>query len=60
MAYELDEQNKVGLGLIGFGILFTFLAIILFFDRDTFVAGCSTSFGLAFYITALQSKLQAS
>ncbi|PHU21184.1 hypothetical protein BC332_06291 [Capsicum chinense] len=33
MAYELDEQNKVGLGLIGFGILFTFLAIILFFDR---------------------------
>ncbi|PHU21183.1 hypothetical protein BC332_06290 [Capsicum chinense] len=58
MAYELDEQNKVGLGLIGFGILFTFLAIILFFDRDTFVAGRSTSFGLAFYITALQSKLQ--
>ncbi|XP_059301716.1 vesicle transport protein GOT1 [Lycium ferocissimum] len=33
MAYELDEQKKVGLGLIGFGILFTFLAIILFFDR---------------------------
>ncbi|KAM3250004.1 hypothetical protein P3L10_011774 [Capsicum annuum] len=33
MAYELDEQNNVGLGLIGFGILFTFLVIILFFDR---------------------------
>lgn len=33
MTYELDEQKKVGLGLIGFGIFFTFLAIMLFFDR---------------------------
>nr|XP_016455963.1 PREDICTED: vesicle transport protein GOT1B [Nicotiana tabacum]XP_016455970.1 PREDICTED: vesicle transport protein GOT1B [Nicotiana tabacum] len=39
MAYELDEQKKVGLGLIGFGIFFTFLAIILFFDRGLLALG---------------------
>ncbi|XP_031112993.1 vesicle transport protein GOT1 isoform X1 [Ipomoea triloba] len=39
MAYEIDEQKKIGLGLIGFGILFTFLAIILFFDRGLLALG---------------------
>ncbi|XP_047323395.1 vesicle transport protein GOT1 [Impatiens glandulifera] len=33
MAYEIDEQKKIGLGLIGFGFFFTFLGVILFFDR---------------------------
>ncbi|KAL8491893.1 hypothetical protein ACS0TY_023475 [Phlomoides rotata] len=39
MPYELTEQKKVGLGLIGFGIFFTFLAIILFFDRGLLALG---------------------
>lgn len=39
MAYELSEQKKVGLGLIGFGILFSFLAMILFFDRGLLALG---------------------
>ncbi|KAK1356299.1 vesicle transport protein GOT1 [Heracleum sosnowskyi] len=33
MAYELTEQKKIGLGLIGFGFFFSFLAVVLFFDR---------------------------
>ncbi|XP_050256845.1 vesicle transport protein GOT1 isoform X3 [Quercus robur] len=33
MVYELTEQKKIGLGLIGFGIVFTFLGVVLFFDR---------------------------
>ncbi|CAI9770894.1 unnamed protein product [Fraxinus pennsylvanica] len=39
MAYELTEQKKIGLGLIGFGIFFSFLAIILFFDRGLLALG---------------------
>lgn len=39
MAYEMTEQKRVGLGLIGFGIFFTFLGVILFFDRGLLALG---------------------
>ncbi|CAI0397229.1 unnamed protein product [Linum tenue] len=39
MAYELTEQQRIGLGLIGFGIFFTFLGVILFFDRGLLALG---------------------
>ncbi|XVF29305.1 hypothetical protein REPUB_Repub15cG0109500 [Reevesia pubescens] len=39
MVYEITEQKKVGLGLIGFGIFFTFLGVILFFDRGLLALG---------------------
>ncbi|KAA8531340.1 hypothetical protein F0562_006049 [Nyssa sinensis] len=39
MAYEINEQKKIGLGLIGFGIFFTFLGVILFFDRGLLALG---------------------
>ncbi|XP_052174021.1 vesicle transport protein GOT1 [Diospyros lotus] len=39
MAYEIEEQKKVGLGLIGFGIFFSVLGIILFFDRGLLALG---------------------
>ncbi|KAM7486410.1 hypothetical protein LguiA_002419 [Lonicera macranthoides] len=39
MAYEIDEQKKVGLGLIGFGFFFSFLGVILFFDRGLLALG---------------------
>ncbi|KAH0876719.1 hypothetical protein HID58_064113 [Brassica napus] len=39
MAYELTEQKKVGLGLIGFGLSFSFLGVILYFDRGLLALG---------------------
>uniref|UniRef100_A0A6P4BM87 vesicle transport protein GOT1-like n=1 Tax=Ziziphus jujuba TaxID=326968 RepID=A0A6P4BM87_ZIZJJ len=39
MAYEIDEIKKVGLGLIGFGIIFTLFGVILFFDRGLLALG---------------------
>ncbi|XP_062116932.1 vesicle transport protein GOT1 isoform X2 [Humulus lupulus] len=39
MAYEINEQKKVGLGLIGFGIFFSLLGVILFFDRGLLALG---------------------
>ncbi|XP_031481731.1 vesicle transport protein GOT1-like [Nymphaea colorata] len=39
MAYELDEQKRIGVGLIGFGLAFTFLGIILFLDRGLLALG---------------------
>ncbi|KAG6750054.1 hypothetical protein POTOM_047132 [Populus tomentosa] len=39
MAYEINEQKKIGLGLIGFGIFFTFLGALLLFDRGLLALG---------------------
>lgn len=39
MAYEIDETKKVGLGLIGFGIFFSILGVVLFFDRGLLALG---------------------
>ncbi|PSS23987.1 Vesicle transport protein [Actinidia chinensis var. chinensis] len=39
MPYEMDEQKKIGVGLIGFGIFFSFLGLILFFDRGLLALG---------------------
>ncbi|CAI8591680.1 unnamed protein product [Vicia faba] len=39
MAYDIDETKKIGIGLIGFGIFFTFLGIVLFFDRGLLALG---------------------
>mmetsp|Transcript_4860 Transcript_4860/g.11910 ORF Transcript_4860/g.11910 Transcript_4860/m.11910 type:complete len:151 (-) Transcript_4860:502-954(-) len=48
----LNDQRKIGLGLTGFGILFTILGMLLLFDRGLiamgnllFLAGLSTTIG---------------
>ncbi|KAG2652158.1 hypothetical protein PVAP13_1NG339600 [Panicum virgatum] len=39
MAYEISEIKKIGIGLVGFSILFSFLGVILFFDRGLLALG---------------------
>lgn len=39
MAFEISEIKKIGIGLVGFGILFSFLGVILFFDRGLLALG---------------------
>ncbi|KAF0936141.1 hypothetical protein E2562_038866 [Oryza meyeriana var. granulata] len=39
MAYEISEIKKIGIGLVGFGILFSFLGMIIFFDRGLLALG---------------------
>ncbi|KAJ8642657.1 hypothetical protein MRB53_004405 [Persea americana] len=36
---DISEQKKVGIGLIGFGIFFTLLGVVLFFDRGLLALG---------------------
>lgn len=49
----MNDQKKIGLGLTGFGVLFTILGIMFFFDRGLlamgnllFLAGVATTIGL--------------
>ncbi|GAB2288822.1 hypothetical protein Dimus_023133 [Dionaea muscipula] len=39
MPYEIDEFKKIGLGLIGFGVFFTFFGVVLFFDKGLLALG---------------------
>ncbi|KAL8161782.1 hypothetical protein V2J09_013271 [Rumex salicifolius] len=39
MPYQMNELKKAGLGLVGFGIFFTFLGVVLFFDKGLLALG---------------------
>ncbi|KAJ3680640.1 hypothetical protein LUZ60_016918 [Juncus effusus] len=53
VSFEMDDLKKIGLGLTGFGIFFSFLGVILFFDKGLlamgnilFVSGLMLTIGL--------------
>ncbi|XP_075504194.1 vesicle transport protein GOT1-like [Primulina tabacum] len=53
MAFEMNDRKKIGLGLTGFGVFFSFLGIIFFFDKGLlamgnvlFISGVALTIGL--------------
>ncbi|KAI3838069.1 hypothetical protein MKW98_009020 [Papaver atlanticum] len=39
LSFEMNDRKKIGLGLTGFGILFSFLGIVFFFDKGLLAMG---------------------
>lgn len=37
--FPIFQYEEIGIGLVGFGILFSFLGVILFFDRGLLALG---------------------
>ncbi|XP_057431831.1 vesicle transport protein GOT1-like [Lotus japonicus] len=53
VSFEMNDRKKIGLGLTGFGIFFSFLGVIFFFDKGLlamgnilFISGVSVTIGL--------------
>ncbi len=39
VSFEMNDRKKIGIGLTGFGVLFSFLGVILFFDKGLLAMG---------------------
>ncbi|KAI8530200.1 hypothetical protein RHMOL_Rhmol11G0037200 [Rhododendron molle] len=39
ISFEMNDRKKIGLGLTGFGIFFSFLGVIFFFDKGLLAIG---------------------
>eukprot|EP00249_Psilotum_nudum_P008970 c21626_g1_i1 orf=426-848(-) len=39
LTFEMNDRKKIGIGLTGFGVLFTFLGMIFFFDKGLIAMG---------------------
>ncbi|BAH94816.1 Os10g0337600 [Oryza sativa Japonica Group] len=39
VSFEMNDLQKIGIGLTGFGVFFSFLGIIFFFDKGLLAMG---------------------
>eukprot|EP00803_Ostreobium_quekettii_P006515 evm.model.scf_2923.1 EVM.evm.TU.scf_2923.1 scf_2923:10415-13763(+) len=67
MMPQLDDKRKIGIGLTAFGVLFTFLGVLFFFDRGflamgnlLFVAGLTLTIGTDATLRFFRKNLQGS
>ncbi|KAF3457963.1 hypothetical protein FNV43_RR02625 [Rhamnella rubrinervis] len=58
VSFEMNDRKKIGLGLTGFGIFFSFLGIIFFFDKGLLAMGNILFFSGVTLTIGLKSTMQ--
>ncbi|KAK1379148.1 vesicle transport protein GOT1 [Heracleum sosnowskyi] len=58
LSFEMNDRKKIGLGLTGFGIFFSFLGIVFFFDKGLIAMGNILFVSGVMLTIGLQSSLQ--
>ncbi|GMY37036.1 vesicle transport protein GOT1-like isoform X2 [Fagus crenata] len=54
VSFEMNYRKKIGIGLTGFGVFFSFLVIIFFFDKGLLAMGNGIiSFGVGFFFVVI-------
>ncbi|XP_021898972.1 vesicle transport protein GOT1-like [Carica papaya] len=58
VSFEMNDRKKIGLGLTGFGIFFSFLGVIFFFDKGFLAMGNILFFSGVTLTIGLKSTMQ--
>ncbi|KAG9148654.1 hypothetical protein Leryth_019156 [Lithospermum erythrorhizon] len=58
MSFEINDRKKIGLGLTGFGVFFSVLGIVFFFDKGLIAMGNILFFSGVALTIGLKSSLQ--
>ncbi|KAG7029082.1 Vesicle transport protein GOT1, partial [Cucurbita argyrosperma subsp. argyrosperma] len=58
VSFEMNDRKKIGLGLTGFGIFFSFLGIVFFFDKGLLAMGNILFFSGVTLTIGLKSTMQ--
>ncbi|WMV08662.1 hypothetical protein MTR67_002047, partial [Solanum verrucosum] len=58
VSFEMNDRKKIGLGLTGFGVFFSFFGIIFFFDKGLIAMGNILFFSGVALTIGLKSSLQ--
>ncbi|KAH0698392.1 hypothetical protein KY290_014212 [Solanum tuberosum] len=58
LSFEMNDRKKIGLGLTGFGVFFSFLGIIFFFDKGLIAMGNILFFSGVALTIGFKSSLQ--
>ncbi|KAG5540040.1 hypothetical protein RHGRI_020318 [Rhododendron griersonianum] len=57
-SFEMDDRKKIGLGLTGFGVFFSFLGVLFFFDKGLLAMGNILFLSGVMLTIGLKSSLQ--
>lgn len=58
VSFEMNDRKKIGIGLTGFGVFFSFLGIVFFFDKGLLAMGNILFFSGVTLTIGLKSTMQ--